>query len=120
MLSQTAQKLHTGRYRVREGDTPSSIAERLYGDTRKAPVLLQENGYDWEPGSIINVPNFSGFEMVARKGEQFTSLYRRAFNGTTAAGEAIDEFFKWNGGKREIQPGETVFFADSRKRSYGY
>lgn len=112
-------KVKVGRYRVQEGDTSASIAKKLYGDVHKAPQIMNANGYDWGEGDIIDVPGFTGFTLVSQKGEQFTRLYRRAFSTTTAAAQAKDNFFKWNG-QAEIPTGTEVFFVDRMKKSWGY
>lgn len=113
------EKLTMGQYRVQEGDTANSIAVKLYGDVHRAPEITAENGTDWDEGDIIEIPGFTGFELIVNEGEQFTRLYARAFGNTVAAGSAKDEFFKWNG-RAELHSGDTAFFVDVRRKSYGY
>ena len=109
-----------GKYTVQEGDTAQSIAHKLYGDRHKVKMILDANPTsEYEVGDIIDVPNFTGVLVVAREGEQFPSLHRRAFSNPAAAQGALAEFKKWNG-VREIQRGESVFFVDIRRKTYGY
>jgi len=118
-MLQSPDKVLTGRYRVQEGDTSSSIAAKLYNDVRKAPDIMKANGYGWEAGDLIEVPGFTGVLVTSRKGEQFTSLHRRLFATLTPTAGSQAEFFKWNG-KSALREGDEVFFVDSKTKCGGY
>jgi hypothetical protein len=116
----TQLKVDVGKYTVREGDTPSDIAHLLYGSRHKVKAILDANpGAEFAPGDVIDVPDFTGVVLVARAGEQFPSLFRRAFNNPAATQAAMVEFFKWNG-TQTVSEGGEVFFVDMRRKTYGY
>lgn len=109
-----------GRYTVRSADSPMEISQRLYGDRHKVKKLLLANPTStFQPGEVIDVPEFTGVVLVAEEGDQFPTLFRRAFKNPAAMQSAKVEFMKWNG-TTMVEEGDSVFFVDLRKKTYGY
>lgn len=62
-------------YTIKSGDSPFSVAEKLYGDDRYAVDLLNANPgvYTFQPGMVIHAPDFNG-PAPSLSEEQFAQL----------------------------------------------
>lgn len=109
-----------GKYTVREGDSATTIAERILGDRSKVATILNANPEaTYTPGDIINVPGFLGITVTVANDDQFPSLFRRIYKNPAQMQAAKVEFMKWNG-TTMVENGDEVFFVDLRSKSYGY
>jgi len=112
------RKTDIGKYTVREGDTPASVAVDLLNDPKLAVGLVETNGGDWVPGDTLDVPGFTGTLVVAAEGEQVGLLARKVSRGVGATPAVVSSFLLWNGGTaRKVVAGDEVFFVDPRRVS---
>ena len=99
-----------GLYLLNAGDTPMSVARRVYGgDVHKVKNLLDANPSDWSELYRVVVPGKKGRTAVVEDGESPHDMIRRMFPNQPES-IYLQPFFMWNGGVEAfIKAGETVF-----------
>jgi tetratricopeptide (TPR) repeat protein len=94
-------------YRVKAGDTWSSLANRFLSSSQRAPTLASLNGYDVEEipaeGKIIQIPYH--VRHIFAKGESLKSLIRIYYGGK----RSVDWLRQYNNpDKRRYGRGEVI------------
>lgn len=101
--------VNTGRYKVREHDTPRSVADAVYRDGSLYHVLLKANPFEWEVGDTIFIPNKAGRETEMKVDEAVFDAIGRMFPNQPIH-YYVDRFFMWNGGDDYVpEEGDTVY-----------
>lgn len=102
--------VNIGRYRLKSGDTPRSVAENAYSDGNMYTVLTRNNpDISWEQGEVVLVPNKKGRETVVAEGESTKQLLQRMYKHDPMHVH-LQKFLTWNGGfHAEELVGETVY-----------
>lgn len=82
------------QYVVQPGESPASVAGKLYGDQRRYVDLIAANGGNWHPGQVIDIPDISGTPSPVITAAQFAAAqtgykggqpqYRGAAGGAAA------------------------------------
>lgn len=101
--------LRFSRYKVRQGDTLSLIAQR-FGLT--VDTLISFNGIQdarfLKVGGVLTVPNASGLKYRVRRGDSLSGLAKRF-------GVALNELLDWNAlDSSLIHPGQELFIPNAR------
>lgn len=99
-----------GLYLLNDGDTPMSVARRVYGgDVHKVKSLLDANPADWTEVYRVVVPGKKGRTAIVGEGESPHDLIRRMFPNQPMS-IYLQPFFTWNGGQEmHLTPGELVY-----------
>jgi len=102
--------VNIGKYVLKEGDTPRSVAEVVYKDGSMYTTLTTHNKeLEWEPGNIVQVPNKKGRETTVEDGESTRQVLQRMYRHDPPH-IYFNKFLDWNGGLHaEELSGQTVF-----------
>ena len=94
-------KVDEGLYRLQEGDDPRSVAKTVYGDGHLYHILIKANPHEWEPGTVIRVPNKKGRVKVLEGSETPAEVVQVMFPGQPAH-LYVERLLAWNGGTVEL------------------
>lgn len=101
--------VNTGRYSLRQGDNPRSVAEYVYRDGSLYHVLLKANPFEWDEGDTVFIPNKPGRETEVKQDEVVFDVIRRMFPNQPIH-LYLDKFYGWNGGEDySPQAGDVVY-----------
>lgn len=99
-----------GWYRVRDGESPWSIAQKIWGSGLLNPALTARNPGVWHPDQFIEIPDLPTVILTAQAGDGPYSLLRKAFPGEDP-GKRLEAFFAFNndrGRSRTLKPNDVV------------
>lgn len=68
-------------YTVLAGDSPASVAGKVYGDQRRYVDLISANGGVWHPGDVIDIPDITGTPSPVITQAQFNAAPTGYQNG---------------------------------------
>lgn len=103
-----------GLWTLKEGDTPRTIAQYVYGDGHRYADLLKANkDREWVPGAQVVVPNKNCYSTFVREGESPHDVIRRLFPNQMPH-LFIDRFLEWNGGTVDLEVNQFVCIPQAR------
>jgi hypothetical protein len=97
-----------GWYYVNAGDSPWSVAAKIWGSGQLHPALTDRNPGTWHPGQFIEIPDLPTVVVTVKAGEGPFAIIRRAWDGANPV-ERLQAFYAFNGGSgRVLKPNDVV------------
>jgi hypothetical protein len=97
-----------GWYYVQAGESPWSVAEKIWGSGLLHPALTARNPGTWKPGQFIEIPDLPTVVVTVQAGEGPWAVIRKALPGEDP-GSRLAAFYAFNGGEgRTLRPLDVV------------